>query len=75
MVYPVKLEAYKFPSEIGSFIFMNNHKRYLKDCPTLVLDCNELGISSSMDLLQLCTYRDAAEYVIYKGLFTDEGDR
>ena len=24
-----------------------------------------------MDLLKLCTYKDAAEYIIYKGLFKD----
>ena len=75
IVYPVKLKSYEMPNELGSYIFWSNHARFSGSPEKLVLDCKELGIHNCMDLMDLCSVKDAAEYIIYKGIFKDAASR
>ena len=63
IVYPVQLENYRLPCELGSYIFWNT---FLQS--ELTIDCKKIGIPSSEQLLNLCNYKDAVEYIALKGL-------
>ena len=58
VVYPFLLSEYRFPCDVGTYIFWNNYK-----CAELTLDCEQLGIHNGQDLLELTTSNDAARFI------------
>ena len=58
VVYPFLLSEYRFPCDVGTYIFWNNYK-----CADLKLDCQQLGIHNGQDLLELTTSEDAATFI------------
>jgi len=75
IVYPVCLTSYKLPLELGSFIFCANFLRMLQEKgpsdEVLTIDFKSLGMQNRSDLLELCTYKDAAEFIIQRGIFKE----
>ena len=63
IVYPLQLSSYRLPCDLGSYIFWNSFRK-----ASLTLDCSLIGIPNSEKLLNLCSYRDAVECIIAKGL-------
>ena len=63
IVYPVQLENYRLPCELGSYIFWNS---FLQS--ELTIDCEKIGIPGGEQILNLCSYSDAVEYIAQKGL-------
>ena len=62
-MYPVELQDYKLPNELGSYLFWNAYKR-----EKVVLDCDTIGIPNRENLLSLCDYKDAVNLVVNKSL-------
>lgn len=65
IVYPIELQDYRLPYDLGSYLFWNTYQR-----AKLILDCEKIGIPNSGSLLNLCDQKDACSLIMSKGLAT-----